>query len=289
MQSSDVAVTNLGDGGAYGSDGEITADIFEDGSLMQTKVAYEAQKRDSIMKALRDIVGVRVEVNADFNDTIEQQTRALKPDKNATTPSRTTESKQESLQTTTKAGGQPGLVSQGPNRQAASEASQQNTDKTTSTVEETDNVVAIEETSTLKKGYSPKEVWATVAIPSSYIENLWKSRNPTATEPVKTADLQIVQDEVRQKVESIVEPLLLLQANKGEDTYKHVRVSVLDSLPVATIAPPSMASTATSWIGRYWSTLAMLGVAMFSLLVMRSVVNGKPGDAGARRQPPLRA
>jgi flagellar M-ring protein FliF len=42
-----------------------------------------------------------------------------------------------------------------------------------------------------------------------------------------------------------------------------------------------MASTATSWIGRYWSTLGMLGVAMFSLLVLRSVVNNKPGDASA--------
>ena len=33
-----------------------------------------------------------------------------------------------------------------------------------------------------------------------------------------------------------------------------------------------------AWTGRYWSTLAMLGVAMFSLLVLRSVVNGKPSD-----------
>src|SRR4051812_28171574 len=41
MKSSEVSVTNLGEGGAYGSDGEITADIFEEGSLMQTKVAFE--------------------------------------------------------------------------------------------------------------------------------------------------------------------------------------------------------------------------------------------------------
>ena len=31
-----------------------------------------------------------------------------------------------------------------------------------------------------------------------------------------------------------------------------------------------------AWTGRYWSTLAMLGVAMFSLLVLRSVVRGTP-------------
>ncbi|HEX5472680.1 MAG TPA: hypothetical protein VFW73_12390, partial [Lacipirellulaceae bacterium] len=41
---------------------------------------------------------------------------------------------------------------------------------------------------------------------------------------------------------------------------------------------------AVAWTGRYWSTLAMLGVAVFSLLVLRSVVKGgpsKPAEAGA--------
>ncbi|HEX4415902.1 MAG TPA: hypothetical protein VH107_19885, partial [Lacipirellulaceae bacterium] len=141
MKLSDVSVINLGEGGAYGSDNEITADIFEEGSLMQTKVAFETQKRDSIMKALHDIPGVRVEVNADFNDTIEQQIRSIKPDKNGTTPSHTTESKQESVTTNSKGGGQPGVTAQGPNRQAASESTQQNNSKTTNTVDESDNVV----------------------------------------------------------------------------------------------------------------------------------------------------
>ena len=170
MKPNDVAVTNLGEGGADGSDGEITSDLFEDGSLMQTKVAFESQKRDSIMKALRDIPGVRVEVNADFNDTVEQQTtHTIKPDKNGTTPSHTTESKQESVQTTSKAAGQPGQVAQGPNRQGRdANRTQQNNSKTTNTVDETDNVVRqSKKTARFEKGYTPKEVWATVTIPAA--------------------------------------------------------------------------------------------------------------------------
>ena len=66
-------------------------------------------------------------------------------------------------------------------------------------------------------------MWATVTIPSSYIEDVWKSRNPTATEPPKPEDLKPVQDDVVTKIENIVEPLLLLQANKGQNTYKHVQ------------------------------------------------------------------
>ncbi len=281
MQAGDVAVINLGQGGAFGDDGDVIAAMFEDGSLMQTKVAFESQKRDSIMKALRDIPGVRVEVNADFNDTVEQQTRSIKPDKNGATPSHTSESHQDSQDTTTQGGGQPGLVAQGPNRKGATESSRQNSSTTKNSTEETDNVVPIEENRTLRKGYSPKEVWATVTIPSSYVESIWKKNNPTATAPPKPDDLRLVQNDVVPKVENIVEPLLILQANKLENTYKHVRVVVLDSLPTPTIEPPSMASTATAWVGRYWSTLAMLGVAMFSLLVLRSVVSAKPGDAGS--------
>lgn len=281
MQPSDVVVTNLGDGGMNGSNGQMTAEMFEDGSLMQTKVAYEAQKREKILNALNYIPGVRVEVNADFNDTYEQHTRSLKPDKSATTPSRTSETKQESTQSTTKGGGPPGTVAQGPNRQAANE-SQQNNSKTTNTTEETDNVVAIEEDRTLRKGYTAKEVSATVVIPSSYVESVWKLNNPTANAPPKPNDLQLVETDIKPKIENIVEPLLVLKEIKAnaEDTYKHVKVVFLPTLPMPAIAPPSMASTATSWLGQYWATLGMLGVAVFSLLMLRSVANSKPAEIG---------
>jgi flagellar M-ring protein FliF len=138
----------------------------------------------------------------------------------------------------------------------------------------------------VKRGYTPKEVWATVSIPGSYIKNLWAARNPTATVPPKPEDLTTVQTEAVQKVENIVDTLLFLQANKGENSYKHVRVVVLDSLPIPTIEAPSMASQAVAWTGRYWNTLAMLGVAMFSLLVLRSVVNGKPSEPASPASAP---
>jgi flagellar M-ring protein FliF len=139
-------------------------------------------------------------------------------------------------------------------------------------------VVGIEDSRVVKKGYTPREVWATVSIPGSYIKSLWTARNPAATAAPKPEELTTLQTETKDKVEKIVNTLLLVQANKGENTYKHVHVEVLDSLPVPTIEAPSMASKAVAWTGRYWNTMAMLGVAMFSLLVLRSVVNGKPGD-----------
>jgi flagellar M-ring protein FliF len=279
MDPSDVHVTNLGDGGVHGTSGAFSYEIF-DNEYMKTKVAFEMQKKDSILNALRDIPGVRVEVNAEFDKTVEETTREVKPDKTSTAPARTMEVTQETSQTTTRGGGQPGPVAQGPTRQTVTENTQQNSNTTKSTTDESENVVGLEERRTLQKGYTPKEVWATVTIPSNYIESVWRRRNPTATDPPMPEELLRVQNDVEGKVQEIVNPLLLLQANKGQDTYKWVKVVVLDSLPTPTIEPPSTTDLALAWTGRYWSTLAMLGVAMFSLLMLRSVVRNN-SDGGA--------
>jgi flagellar M-ring protein FliF len=276
MKATDVGITNLGDGGPAGTDGGITYDVIDD-EYLKTKVMFESQKRDSILGALREIPGVSVEVNADFDDTVEETTHTAKPDPK--TAARTETSQTEDITSSTpEGGGQVGVTANGPNRQVATQSVPQAQNRTHNESTRTDNVVGIEDSRVLKKGYTPKEVWATVSIPGSYIKNLWTAKNPTATAPPKPEDLATVQTDAVQKVENIVDTLLLLQANKGENTYKHVHVVVLDSLPVPTLEAPTMASKAMAWTSRYWNSLAMLGVAMFSLLVLRSVVNGKPGE-----------
>lgn len=285
MQPADVAVINLGEGGGYGSDSEITADFFEDGSLMQTKVAFESQKRDSIAKALQDIPGVRVEVNADFDATLEETTNSIKPDQKVAVQQEST-TKEKSTLAAADVGGRVGSTANGPNGPKVIPGYQSNEmqkqNETSTEKSDVQNIVGGIKSMTIRRGYLPREVWATVAIPSTYIEGLWKSRNPTATAPPKPDDLQILETQVKQKMQNVVEPLLIVKDNKdnGEDTFKHITVVFVDTLPTPEIAPPSLATTATSWVGRSWSTLAMLGVAMFSLLVLRSVVNSKPGDVG---------
>jgi flagellar M-ring protein FliF len=285
MKPEDVTVTNLGDGGAYAG-GEVPPEVFES-KYYQTKVAFEMQKRESIMNHLRHIAGVNVEVSAELNDVAEEVTTTVKPDTKGT-PSRVSESKESSEQFAAAPAGQPGTTSQGPGRQPPTLAPEsKNTTK--NEMSETDHVVGGTESRTVKQDFTPKEVWATVTVPSSYILEVWKSRNPTVTEPPKPEDLKTVQDNVVSKIEEIVEPLLFIQANRGQNTYKFVRVVVLDSLSQPAIEPPSIASNAVGWAGRYWSTLAMLGVAMFSLLVLRNVVKSAPsgGSPAAASAPAL--
>jgi flagellar M-ring protein FliF len=273
MKSSDVAITSLDGGGPAGSEGTGAISLIED-EYLKTKIAYEGQKRDSILGALRDIPGVRVEVNADFDSTVEETTDNVKPGEKPTVR-RESETEETSTQTNAGTGGQPGFTASGPTRQGVTAPPQENKNETKHKNSDTENVVGVDRNRTVKKGYVPREVWATVSVPGAYIKNIWTAQNPTSTAAAKPEDLTKVQTNVVHNVEEIVDPLLYLQGTKAGNTYKHVRVVVMDSLPVPTIETPSMTTKAFAWTGRYWSTIAMLGVAMFSLVVLRSVVNGK--------------
>ncbi len=280
LRSEEVAITNLGDGGVYGSDGGIDAEAFDE-PYYQTRVAYEQYKRQSILNALRDFPGVRVEVNAKIDDIVRETTQNVKPDQQTALVSETNKT-EKSMQATAAGGGQPGPSAQGPNRRGTNPAlAQRNQDETSSVTSQAQYDVGGETRVIDRAGFTPQEVWATVTLPRSYVETIWKQRNPDSQGAPTDDDLRLVEERIVTKVESIVEPLLP-RLTRGEDTYKQVRVVVVDSLPTPEIEPPSMASQALAWTGRYWSTLAMVGVAMFSLMVLRSVVRGpKPGDTSA--------
>lgn len=279
MQPDNVAITDLGEGGL--SDGtDMFPELIED-EYLRNKVVFEMQKKESILNALRDIPGVRVEVNADFDNKVEEKSTTLKPDKTQSAPRRTVTSNDSDKQTVADGGGQPGTSAQGPNRQGASQTAQrQNESVKTNEMEEIDNVVAVERNDAINRGYTLKDLWATVTVPTRYVEDLWREKNKDATAPPKPEELQFIEDEVKTNVQTVVEPLLRLQLTKGEDSYKRTTVVFLDTLPTPPIEPPSTASQAMAWAGRYWSTVAMFGVAMFSLLVMRSVVKSGPPTAG---------
>jgi flagellar M-ring protein FliF len=273
MRPEDVVITSMG-GENIGGDGNIFPEAF-DNEYYQTRVAYELRKKEQILNALRDIPGVRVEVSAELDDTIQETVQNLKPDKQGTAVRALTVD-ELSESGTRDGGGPPGVTAQGPNRQGVlPQLAQRESSKTSKTTEELNNIVGQEQRALQRTGFTPKTDWATITVPRSYVETIWKQRNPDAKDPPKVEDLTAIQQTLITQVEEIVLPLLTRQ-NKGEDEYKQVRVAIVDSIAAPTIEPPSMASNAMAWVGNYWSTLAMLGVAMFSLVVLKGVVKGGP-------------
>jgi flagellar M-ring protein FliF len=174
MSVENVAVINLGDGSGDIGDGDMFPEWFDD-PYYKTKVAFEMQKRRSIMNVLRDIPGVRVEVTAELDNMMVEESRGTKPDKNAVDRSETT-SREESTKTVASPSGNPGVTSQGPNRQIAANVQSTTPDKNITTSETYERVVGMDETFLRKHGLTPKSVWATVTIPARYIEDVWKLR-----------------------------------------------------------------------------------------------------------------
>lgn len=273
MRPEDVVITSLG-GENMGGDSTIFPEAFEN-QYYQTRVAYELRKKEQIRQVLSYIPGIRVEVSAELDDTIHETVQNLKPD-NKGTAIRSLTVDELSESGTRDGGGPPGVTAQGPNRQGLlPQVAQRDSTKTSKSTEELNNIVGQEQRAMQRSGFTPKTDWATIAVPRSYIESIWKQRNPEAKEPPKLEDLTSVQQAVTTQIEEAVLPLLTRQ-NKGEDEYKQVRVAIVDSIPSPVVEPPSVASNALAWVGNYWSTLAMLGVAMFSLIVLKGVVKGGP-------------
>lgn len=286
LDPNNVAVTDLNDGTSFGAGGEIYSGIFDD-EFYQLKVAFEMQKRNSILNALRHFPGVNVEVNAELDDTVEEFTQNVKPDPKPATLKEIS-STESSRQTTTDGGGRPGASAQGPGRGGQVAApTRQNQNVRDSDTTETINFVGQEQHTVRRKGFTPKEIWATVTIPSTHAENLWRQRNPQASERPKPEDLSIIKGDLVTDIETIVEPLLIQGALKAEDTYKHVKVVVVDTLPAPALEPPAMTAQALAWTSRYGSTLAMVGVAVFSLLVLRSLAKSGPPSGTTPSVPTL--
>ena len=88
----------------------------------------------------------------------------------------------------------------------------------------------------------------------------------------KGKDYQVV---VKSTVEDTVVGLLPLK-KVDEDPYPQVTVSTYQSLAAVEPPPPPTTEKAMTWLGRNWSTLGMTCVAMFSLLMLRSMVRSTP-------------
>jgi flagellar M-ring protein FliF len=282
LQKDSIVVTDLGEGGLYAGGSAMDPAMF-DNPYYKDKVMYEQLKRESILRILSPLIpGALVEVNAELDDTATETTITTTPDKTTQVALRSTETEESTKQATGAGGGRPGAVANSAiaNGQGnAAESQPQNQSEMTKTVTETESEVGREQKHVTRQGFTPKEVQASVAIPTSHFEKVWRQQNIGAANAPTPEELKIIESEVIAQVQNIVEPLIKKTGDLGQDTFKRIRVVPLATLPVPQIEPPTISTKAIAWTSRYWNTLAMLGVAMFSLMVLRSVVKAAPPAA----------
>lgn len=280
-----ISVTDLASGRVFGGGEEAEGDAIEDKYYARRQL-IETRMRDKILnEVLADIRGVRVAVSAELDNTIEMVTRDVKVEPTPVTL-RTTENSETS---TTKDATPGGLVGTQSNTAVANNISTQNATRTagrsneSSTASEqstSDAVASHSETRTTKLGLIPTRITATIRIPSSYWKAVWQERNKPddgSKPPDPTAaDIDTIAGTEIKHLEECIVDLLGEEKIPGRDSYAKVNISTYQSFATEKIEGPSLTSTAMAWTGQNWSTLGMMSLAMFGLVMLRSMVKAVP-------------
>lgn len=277
LKPENVVVINLGDGTTFGE--EISPESF-DSPYFQHKVAFERHMQTNIEKLLAHIPGVQVQVTAELSPALSREIRTLASEGEATA---LRESNQEKVIDTQHVnnGGRPGLIAQGPGRGAelVEAVTVKNTESDTQS--EQNYFVPTRDELMTEAGLVPENVRAAVAVPMNYLVQMYreqqrrKGEDPNQPLPADfNSTLDILRGQVDRDVKGLVVPLLPKQL--AQDNFSDVAVSFFETLTPEEIAPPSVASDALVWASQNFNTLTMTGVALFGLVMLRSLVKSVP-------------
>ncbi|HUT10824.1 MAG TPA: hypothetical protein VMY42_10030 [Thermoguttaceae bacterium] len=284
LEPEDVTVADLSGpihhGGSAKNGGSATDNLFA--ALTRS---YEQEWKTKVLNALTYVPGVTVEAYVMLDREQLNNTMSITHDPK-TTP--TLEISEDTSKTVEGSGsaGRPGYASQQPNTGAALLGPGSAGSKESET-EEKRQVVSVtntEQQETQKVGMTPQQVSVSIGIPVSYFEEIWKRLNPPAEgqEPrtPDQNDLQRIQEEATTKIRTHVANLLPTPA-AGTDRTQLVEVNTFQDLKPAEIPGPGIGENVLGWLGQYWATLGMIGLAGFSLVMLRSMVKAAPAGSQA--------
>jgi flagellar M-ring protein FliF len=275
--------TGFSYGGAIGPDGRP-----EDESLYAShKLKYERDWQQKIAQQLAMIPGVIVGVNVELTPEIENTASTVKYDPKPVTVA-TTEFNKEATTQGPGNGGRPGAQSNGVTgnspvslQQTASSGPESQLTENRSTNQ---NVPGFEHRTMRSATLIPKSATASIDVPASYYVSVWKQRNPPAEgQPAKkpeAAELALIETETIKNIQERVR-VLLPKREDGTNPWPHIVVNTYTDLPTSPAAAPSLAKTATSWLADNWQTLALVGLGLMSLLMLRGMVRSTAGAAPA--------
>jgi flagellar M-ring protein FliF len=132
---------------------------------------------------------------------------------------------------------------------------------------------------TTKADLVPTTVTVAIGIPKSYYRNLWKKENPfqeghkstlRTTEQMATFEESINHD-IRRLVTNSV-PTIQSTTNPSDA----ITVVSFENTLVPPVTDPPATARVANWLNQNWSTLGMMGIGVFSLLILRSMIRSIP-------------
>jgi flagellar M-ring protein FliF len=284
-----VTIVDLNGRSYPGTAGGGVGSGVEDGFLSRQRKYQEALSGD-IVRALSYVPGVTVVANVELDNEQERIEKSVQVDPKTVTVS-TREESSTSSSDRGAPGGRPGLAAQQPNQPAnlaqASQASRSEEERSTSQME---NVVSHEERTVSYFPATPKRITVSVGVPDSYFVSVFRQRNPTPAgqeeEPIDAAVLTKLEQEESTKIRKHVAGLL--PASPGDDDpLAQVTVTTFTHLPGGVIAEPPMQEVALAWLGQNWTTLGLVLLGLFSLMIVRSMIRSPIGAPSARELSPM--
>jgi flagellar M-ring protein FliF len=286
LDPSAVTILNLSTGSELAGSG-VTPESFDD-PYYPTRIAYEQNLKRNIENLLHFVQpSPVVQVSAELDPMISSDIQSVKPDGEgvAISESKATES---STNTQVEDRGQPGLTAQGPGRTPAEQAVAKNENKTESETIDTESFVPHIQENRRELGLTPKQVRAAIAIPSEYLVRVWRERTPDAAADAKpdVTMLDQIEEQTRTKIKAMVAQLFPKEIAANAQT--NVEVTMFQSLTPAPVPEPSMASEGLLWAGQNSGSLIMAGLAIVSLVMLRSMIKSIPAaDASLTFRTPM--
>ena len=268
----DVTITDLNGNVTFGGDRATREPNGPQTEYAEAKRDYESYWKQKIEECLAVYPGVVVGVNVEVDPELGSESRKVVVDPQPTAVESNTYRK--TTENRPAPGGRPGAV---PNEVAS------NTPRSISSVsaqestldenrEQQVSVPGHEQTVRKKAPLIPTSVTATVLVPESYIENLWKQKNPEATEGPKDGDLEPISTPLIESIKKTVLSTLPPPPADSTSTTSLVEVTTFVDLPAPEVEPPSFATTAQYWFTNNWQNLGLVGLGLLSLLMLRSMV-----------------
>jgi flagellar M-ring protein FliF len=287
LKPEDCAVTDLsiqrttvGGSQSYGSP-------LEDAYIAK-KQHYERQYKHDVLEGLSWIPGVTVTPYVELDTQMNHREEQVKYDSKGTVTVSQSEKSVERTVESSVPRGRPGYSSQnaattipatmaqGPNEtETETDSTQQSLPSTTRTTSET-------------AGLTPKRVSVAVTVPTSYFEQAWRKDNPPGEgeEPKfpEESDLEPIRTQTIARIKEFVATIIPRPAD-GTDPQDLVTVAEFPDIAPPELPEPGLAENVFVWLGDYWSTVGLLGLALFSLVMLRSMIRAAPAGPAQARAP----
>lgn len=258
-----------------------TGSALDDPYLSMTR-AYKDMIETDIRNTLAYVPGITATANVELDRKMVETVIATKVDPK--TVPLMIDTVENTLSTSSSNGGNGGVVGQRaqvPNTPASlpggGGGGSQTTDDTRSTNKQ-QNVASHSNSETKLAGLTPKRVAVAIGVPSDYFEQVWQLQNPpadgaekkkpdaAALATIEAAEIKRIKEHVMQLIPKPEDP------SQPIDPASLVTVTAFSRLAPPELVGPSIVDRALDWLANSWSTVAMIGLGLFSLMMLKSFV-----------------